>query len=138
MRRFWLSYPEPNNALEPTPYSLRSYLASASGHGSPPAFGCGEGEAIADDDTHTDSRQLRRPEAAMIRKTFILLLALLLAAVMAQAQQAGKGHRIGVLLYAGAPPGLLEAFWKGSASWGTSKGTTSPSRYGMPRGRTSG
>jgi hypothetical protein len=53
-------------------------------------FGCGEGEAIADDDTHTDIRQLRRPEAAMIRKTFILLLALLLTAVVAQAQQAGK------------------------------------------------
>ena len=37
MRRFWLSYPEPNQALEPTPYSLR--YASASGRGSPPAFG---------------------------------------------------------------------------------------------------
>jgi ABC-type uncharacterized transport system substrate-binding protein len=48
----------------------------------------------------------------MRRKTFILLLALLLAAVVAQAQQAGQGHRIGVLLYAGAPPGLLEAFWE--------------------------
>ena len=75
-------------------------------------FGCGEGEAIADDDTHPDIRQLRRPGAAMIRKTFILLLALLLTAVVAQAQQAGQGHRIGVLLYAGAPPGLLEAFWE--------------------------
>ena len=37
MRRFWLSYPEPNKAVEPTPYSLR--LASAFGRGSPPAFG---------------------------------------------------------------------------------------------------
>jgi hypothetical protein len=72
--------------------------------------GCGEGEAIADDDTHPDIRQLRRPGAAMIRKTFILLLALLLTAVVAQAPQAGQGRRIGVLLYAGAPPGLLEAF----------------------------
>jgi ABC-type uncharacterized transport system substrate-binding protein len=76
-------------------------------------FGCEEDEASTDDDTHTDIRQLRRPEAAMIGKTFILLLALLLAAVGAQAQQAGKGHRIGVLLYDGAPPGLLEAFREG-------------------------
>ena len=48
----------------------------------------------------------------MIRKTFLLLLAVLLAAGGAQAQQAGKEHHIGVLLYAGAPPGLLEAFWE--------------------------
>jgi hypothetical protein len=39
MRRFWLSYPEPNKAVEPTPYSLR--LASAFGRGSPLAFGVG-------------------------------------------------------------------------------------------------
>jgi putative ABC transport system substrate-binding protein len=58
----------------------------------------------------------------MIRKTFILLLALLLAAVVAQAQQAGKGHRIGVLLYAGAPPGLLEAFWEGLRELGYVEG----------------
>src|SRR5437764_5709666 len=85
-------------------------------------FGCGEGEAIADDDTHPALRQLRRPEAAMIRKTFILLLALLLAAVVAQAQQAEKGHRIGVLLYAGAPPGLLETFWEGLRALGYVEG----------------
>jgi hypothetical protein len=36
MRRFWLSYPEPNKAVEPTPYSLR--LASAFGRGSPQAL----------------------------------------------------------------------------------------------------
>jgi hypothetical protein len=29
-----------NPALEPTPNSLRSYLAPAIGRGSPPAFGC--------------------------------------------------------------------------------------------------
>jgi hypothetical protein len=29
---------EPNQALEPTPSSVRSYLASASRRGSPPAF----------------------------------------------------------------------------------------------------
>jgi ABC-type uncharacterized transport system substrate-binding protein len=75
-------------------------------------FGCGEGEAIADDDTPPALRQLRRPEATMIRKTVILLLALLVAAVGAQAHQAGQGHHIGVLLYADAPPGLLETFWE--------------------------
>jgi putative ABC transport system substrate-binding protein len=58
----------------------------------------------------------------MIRKTFLLLLALLVAAVMAQAPQAGKGHRIGVLLYAGAPPGLLEAFWEGLRALGYVEG----------------
>jgi hypothetical protein len=29
----------PNQALEPTPNSFRSYVASAIGRGSPPAFG---------------------------------------------------------------------------------------------------
>ena len=58
----------------------------------------------------------------MRRKTFILLLALLMAAVVAQAQQAGQGHRIGVLLYAGAPPGLLEAFWEGLRALGYVEG----------------
>jgi hypothetical protein len=29
----------PNHALEPTPNSFRSYVASAIGRGSPPAFG---------------------------------------------------------------------------------------------------
>ena len=42
----------------------------------------------------------------------MLVVALLGAVVVAQAQQAPQGHRIGVLLYAGAPPGLLEAFWE--------------------------
>jgi hypothetical protein len=36
MRRFWLSYPEPNNALEPTASSVR--CAPASGSGSPLAL----------------------------------------------------------------------------------------------------
>lgn len=49
----------------------------------------------------------------MIRKTFILALAFLSAAVLAQAQQASKVHRVGVLLHDVAPPGLLEAFRQG-------------------------
>lgn len=49
----------------------------------------------------------------MIRKTFILVVAFLLAAVVAQAQQASRVHRIGVLMHDGAPPGLLEAFREG-------------------------
>src|SRR6266581_1028263 len=35
---FGLTRPRPNNALQLTPYSVR--YAPASGHGSPPAFGC--------------------------------------------------------------------------------------------------
>ena len=51
--------------------------------------------------------------ADMIQKTCILVVAFLVAAVVAQAQQARQGHHIGVLLYDGAPPGLLEAFQEG-------------------------
>ena len=49
----------------------------------------------------------------MRQKIGMLVVALLGAAVVAQAQQARQGHRIGVLLYDGAPPGLLEAFRAG-------------------------
>jgi putative tryptophan/tyrosine transport system substrate-binding protein len=49
----------------------------------------------------------------MIQQTCILVVAFLVAAVVAQAQQARQGHRIGVLLYDGAPPGLLEVFREG-------------------------
>jgi putative ABC transport system substrate-binding protein len=49
----------------------------------------------------------------MIQKALILVVALLGAAVVAQAQPAPQGHRIGVLLHNGAPPGLLEAFREG-------------------------
>jgi hypothetical protein len=34
-----LPEPAPNQAVEPTPYNLRSFLASAFGRGSPLAFG---------------------------------------------------------------------------------------------------
>ena len=46
----------------------------------------------------------------MLQKTFILVFALLVAPVVALAQQASQVQRIGVLLHDGAPPGLLEAF----------------------------
>ena len=39
LRRLPLSETAPNNALEPTPNSLRSCVAVALGRGSPPAFG---------------------------------------------------------------------------------------------------
>lgn len=58
----------------------------------------------------------------MIRKTFILALAFLSAAVLAQAQQASKIHRVGVLLHDGAPPGLLEAFREGLRELGYVEG----------------
>ncbi len=48
----------------------------------------------------------------MERRTFIGVMAggLLVARLAAEAQQAGKVYRIGVLLHDGAPPGLLETF----------------------------
>ena len=35
-----MPHPWPNIAVEPTPTSIRSYLAPAGGRGSPLAFGC--------------------------------------------------------------------------------------------------
>lgn len=58
----------------------------------------------------------------MTRKMFFLVLTYLLAAVVAQAQQASKVHRIGVLLYDVAPPGLLEAFREGLRELGYVEG----------------
>ena len=49
----------------------------------------------------------------MRQHTCLLVVALLVAAVVAQAQPARQGHRLGVLLYDGAPPGLHEAFGEG-------------------------
>jgi putative tryptophan/tyrosine transport system substrate-binding protein len=49
----------------------------------------------------------------MRQQMFMLVVALLGAAVVAPAAPARQGHRIGVLLYDGAPPGLLEAFREG-------------------------
>ena len=49
----------------------------------------------------------------MRQKAIILVVALLGAAVIAQAQPAPQVHRIGVLLHNGAPPGLFEAFREG-------------------------
>jgi ABC-type uncharacterized transport system substrate-binding protein len=52
-----------------------------------------------------------------------LVLALGLAlAPLAEAQPTGKVHRIGVLLYDGAPPGLLEAFREGLRELGYAEG----------------
>jgi len=58
----------------------------------------------------------------MIRRTLILIVAFLLAAVVAQAQPASRVHRIGVLLHDGAPPGLLEAFREGLRELGYAEG----------------
>ena len=49
----------------------------------------------------------------MRQQTCLLVVVLLVTAVVAQAQQARQGHRIGVLLYDGAPPGLHDAFGEG-------------------------
>jgi len=51
----------------------------------------------------------------MDRRAFLLSLVwgVLAAPLAAEAQQAGKVQRIGVLLHDGAPPGLLEAFREG-------------------------
>src|SRR5262245_26996754 len=54
--------------------------------------------------------------------TCILVVALLVAAVVAPAQLARQGHRIGVLLYDGAPPGMHDAFGKGLQELGYVEG----------------
>jgi putative ABC transport system substrate-binding protein len=58
----------------------------------------------------------------MRQHTYLLVVALLVAAVVAQAQQARQGHRIGVLLYDGAPPGLHDAFGEGLQELGYVEG----------------
>lgn len=60
----------------------------------------------------------------MNRRTFLCGLALgtLAAPLAAEAQQAGKVHRIGVLMHDGAPPGLLEAFRAGLRELGYLEG----------------
>jgi putative tryptophan/tyrosine transport system substrate-binding protein len=58
----------------------------------------------------------------MIQKAIILVVALLGAAVVAQAQPAPQGHRMGVLLHNGAPPGLLETFREGLHELGYREG----------------
>jgi len=58
----------------------------------------------------------------MTRRTLILIVAFLLAAVVAQAQPGSQVHRIGVLLHDGAPPGLLEAFREGLRELGYVEG----------------
>ena len=49
----------------------------------------------------------------LIGLAVVLSVALALAPLAVQAQQATKAHRIGVLLHDGAPPGLLETFRAG-------------------------
>ena len=60
----------------------------------------------------------------MRQRTCLLVVALLVTAVVAQAQQARQGHRIGVLLYDGAPPGLHDAFGEGLRELGYVEGKT--------------
>ena len=61
----------------------------------------------------------------MLQKAIVLVVALLGAAVVAQAQPAPQVHRIGVLLHNGAPPGLLETFREGLHKLGYVEGETS-------------
>jgi putative ABC transport system substrate-binding protein len=58
----------------------------------------------------------------MIHKTIILVVALLGAVVIAQAQLTPPIHRIGVLLHDGVPPGLLDAFQEGLRELGYVEG----------------
>jgi putative ABC transport system substrate-binding protein len=60
--------------------------------------------------------------AEMIQKMCLLIVALLGVVLVAQGQPAPQGHRIGVLLYDGAPPGLLEAFREGLHALGYVEG----------------
>src|SRR6266545_1505701 len=68
----------------------------------------------------------------MIHKTFILVVALLEAAVVAQAQQV---HHIGVLLSDGAPPGLLETLREGLHDFGYIEGKHITLEWRNARGR---
>jgi putative ABC transport system substrate-binding protein len=58
----------------------------------------------------------------MIQKALILAVAFFVAPLFAQAQEASQTHRIGVLMYDGAPPGLLEAFREGLQDLGYVEG----------------
>lgn len=58
----------------------------------------------------------------MIQKAFILIVTLFVAPIFAQAQQGSPTHRMGILLYDGAPPGLLEAFREGLQDLGYVEG----------------
>ena len=53
----------------------------------------------------------------MIR-ALIVLVCILVAPLISHAQHSGKVYRIGVLMYDGAPPGLLEAFRQGLSELG--------------------
>ena len=65
-----------------------------------------------------------------------LVLGLLVAVPLSTgAQQASIVHRIGVLLYAGAPPGLLEAFWEGLHDLGYVEGQNITVELRNARGR---
>ncbi|HEY5726273.1 MAG TPA: hypothetical protein VIX40_09960, partial [Methylomirabilota bacterium] len=46
----------------------------------------------------------------MVGRILLLVLALLSAADVLQAQPAGQARRLGILLYDGAPPGFIETF----------------------------
>jgi putative tryptophan/tyrosine transport system substrate-binding protein len=95
-----------------------------------------EGQRVADDDTHSHVRQRRLRGAAMMPKTFILVVALLGAAVVAPAPQARQGHRIGVLLYDGVPPGRHEAFGEGLHELGYVEGKHITLEWRNARGST--
>jgi hypothetical protein len=75
-------------------------------------------------------------KADMRQHTCILVVALLVAAVVAQVQQARQGHRIGVLLYYGAPPGLPEAFGEGLQELGYAEGNNLTLEWRNARGST--
>ena len=65
----------------------------------------------------------------------ILAFGLLVATLSAHTHQARQVHRIGVLLYAGAPPGLLEAFREGLHDLGYVEGQTITFELRNARGR---
>jgi len=71
----------------------------------------------------------------MTRQTFILVVAFLSAAAVAQAQQADRVHRIGILLHDGAPPGLLEAFEEGLHDLGYVEGKNFTIEMGNAAGK---
>ncbi|MBI3062862.1 MAG: ABC transporter substrate-binding protein [Deltaproteobacteria bacterium] len=74
------------------------------------------------DNAHTYLQQSRLPGPTVVSRTFALVLALLLMSVTAEAQQAGRVYRIGVLSPEVPPPGLLEVFQEGLRELGYVEG----------------
>ncbi len=74
------------------------------------------------DKAHAYLQRSRLPLPKVVPQTFALILALLLMSISAEAQQAGRVYRIGVLSPEVPPPGLLKVFQEGLRELGYVEG----------------